>query len=522
MPGVLERLGFTNPEQQRDFMSLSFADRARVLQAINQDFAILPDSAKLEVVARIGPRMAGPKIDIRQESVIPGLGSSAPARAAGGAVKGLASDVVNLADLARKVPSVGKYVPDAPELREFSEPSNTAERIGKGAEQVAEFMLPGAAITKVSKAAKLGTLGRIAAEGIGTGAIEKLHGGNFTTGAAVGAGTAGAGQLARVLAPKLAESALGVSRQMRGRGRTVGKAVLEETKGLRPGTVADSAEQALTRLTSEMESTVHQATQAGQLGSTQAAHQALDTAISSVPRNARELRDKLESLRSLLDLDNTPAGQPMRKVYSPDELLEIKRGIGKAIESWPPEWKSLSDVQRVKEQLYGAIDKELDSLVPGFGNLNQKISSLIKGKRAATAKSVAPSIPQDVVYRLMAKTGALAPAGIGYVAAPQGHKGEGAIAGLVAPTLLTRPATQMALARAIAQSAGVAPGLLSGAVLEATREEKKSQPSAREANRIIKDALRASRENSSASWEQPDADEVVSPAPRKRRRAAAE
>ncbi len=515
---ILERLGFTLPEQQRDFMALSFADRARVLAAINPDFAALPNRNKLEVVARIGPRMTGPRADVRQESVIPGLGSSAPARAAGGAVKGLTSDVANLTDLARKIPVVGRYVPDTAELHEFSQPSNTAEAVGKGIEQAVEFVAPGAAI---SRSGKLGILGRIAAEAAGTGAIERLHGGSALTGAAVGGATAGSGELARALAPRLAESAIGVSRRMRGRGRTIGEAVLKETKGVTPGAVAESAEKALTKLTGEMEFAVHQATQAGQVGSTQAAHRALDAAISNVPRNARELRDRLESLRSLLDLDNTPAGQPMRKVLTPDELLEVKRGIGKTISSWPPEWQKLDDVQRAEQALYAALDAELDGLVPRFAELNQKISSLIQAKSAAQARSANASAVQRLAHKAVAHTGALASAGLGAALAPEGHRWAGGAIGFAAPEMLASPTAQMALSRAIAHGAGVAPGLLSGAILEMTRKPQEQKPSAREANGIVEDALRASKTNSPASWESQDR-VIESPALRKQRRRGAE
>jgi hypothetical protein len=304
-------------------------------------------------------------------------------------------------------------------------------------------------------------LGRAAASGAGMGAGALAGGagpqeaaGVAETGAATQPAAEGLGSLLKVIAPKMAESALNITDRMRGRGRTIGQSVLSETSGVAPGTVAKQSGQAIGNLKGQMENAVHQATISGAVGSTQPAHDVLNDALSNLPRNAVTVRDKLSSLHDLLDLDK--AGVP-RANYSPDELLEMKRGIGLEIKSWPPEWQKLGPVQQTQQRLYGAIDGELDRLVSGNAGVNQQISSLIPAKQQATRMSQGASMGQRIAHRMAAHTGALAGSGIGGVLGYQqgGAKGAayGSLAGLIAPEVLTTPTAQMTMAR-ISNAAG--------------------------------------------------------------------
>lgn len=315
-----------------------------------------------------------------------------------------------------------------------------------GASFAAPIMFPPATI-----------LGRIL-QGAGIGGAATAGGGGdlpqTAKGAALGAGMQGLAETLPFLAPKMAESALGITERMRGRGRTIGPAVLSETSGVRPTTIAQQGKQQISNLTQQMEGALNQATQQGAIGSTQTAHDVLNDAIAKAPRNARGLTEKLQGLHSLLDLDNAPG--PVRGAYTPTELLEMKRGIGTEMQTWPPEWQRLPAVKQVQQRLYGAIDGELDRLVPGNAEINQRISSLIPAKQQAARLSDQASIGQRLAHRAAAHTGALAGTGIGgYLGSQEGQTPQerrqnamlGAAAGFVLPEFLTTPAAQMTAAR---------------------------------------------------------------------------
>lgn len=134
-----------------------------------------------------------------------------------------------------------------------------AGKVGFGAGQTLQFMLPGEA--EASSGARLAEmaprglkfLGQTLPKVIDAAAISKFQGGSPLLGAV----TAGAGEgLALGLnkaAPSIAESALGIRRAERAYGKTPGAALLQDTKGIRPATVARSAQGKIGALTSDIE-----------------------------------------------------------------------------------------------------------------------------------------------------------------------------------------------------------------------------------------------------------------------------
>lgn len=308
----------------------------------------------------------------------------------------------------------------------------------------------GAGITGVA-----GLAARAAAAGAGQGVGELAAGGAPSqAGAAAATGAIaqpiaeGVTAAAQSIAPKLAESALNITDRMRGRGRTIGDAVLEHTTGVTPSALAGETKQAIGKIVGQMEDAVDQATQTGVTGSAQPAKNVLDDAISNLPRNARSLQTKLAGLNDLLDL-----GQGQQANYTPSELLEMKRGIGKEISTWGPEWQKMPDVKAVQSRMYGAIDGELDRLVPGNSELNQIISSLTPAKQQAARISGGATIGQRMAARLKAPTGALL---TGVVGGGAGYKEggipgaiAGAAAGMAVPEIVGSPTSQMVAARLI-------------------------------------------------------------------------
>jgi hypothetical protein len=363
------------------------------------------------------------------------------------------------AGAARSIPFIGKKIPQAWTQEGVTNPEAEAwgEKAGGIMEPAAEMVAMGGPLKSIFEegAARflpwLGRFGaplaRVGAESAGAGISAKLHDQPVGPAAAIGAGGAAASEGLQALAPKMAESVLNITNRLRGRGRTIGPAILEETSGIRPGTIAAQAENQISNLTGQMEQGVHDATLAGAQGSTQPAHDALDQAISSTPRNAPELIDKLKELRTKLGFPFDPANP--QKAYTPDELLEMKRGLNTAISHWPPEWQHSSEVQRAAQQLYGALDGELDRLVPSNAELNQRISSLMPARDKALELSQGPGMLGRIATRAVQPTTALLGSALGY----RGYRGAGipgalaaAAAGLVAPELRS-PEAQMAMAR---------------------------------------------------------------------------
>lgn len=253
---------------------------------------------------------------------------------------------------------------------------------------------------------------------------------------------------AQKIAPKLAETALRVSDRMRGRGRTIGDAVLEYTTGIKPSTLVGETKQAIGNLVGQMEQHVSNATAQGVTGSAAPAQQALNDAIQNFPRNARTVAAKFQGLNDLLDL-----GRGQQASYTPNELLEMKRGIALEMKSWPPEWQKMEPVKQLQSRLYGAIDGELDRIVPGNKDINQVISSLIPAKQQATRISGGAPLTQRLAGRFAAHTGALTSSvvggDVGYRKGGVPGAIAGATAGLVIPEVAASSTGQLAAARII-------------------------------------------------------------------------
>lgn len=144
---------------------------------------------------------------------------------AAGAVKGVGQTVTNLARFAHQVPGVSTAVERLSGLEpgssaaaferadELLEPTSTAQRVGKGAEQVAEVLVPGRAITATGQrlaaavAPGFRTAARGATEAASAAGIAAAQGGDPTTAAALGAVTPIPGAAIAKLAPRFQQRA---------------------------------------------------------------------------------------------------------------------------------------------------------------------------------------------------------------------------------------------------------------------------------------------------------------------------
>ena len=140
-----------------------------------------------------------------------------------------------------------------------------AGKVGFGVGQVAQFMLPGEA--EASSGARLAEMAprglkfvsKTIPKVIDAAAISKFQGGSPLLGAITAGAGEGVAQGLNKVAPSIAESALGIRRAERAYGKTPGRALLRDTKGIRPATVARSAQGKIGALTSDIEDMAREA-----------------------------------------------------------------------------------------------------------------------------------------------------------------------------------------------------------------------------------------------------------------------
>ena len=294
------------------------------------------------------PYTPTPAVPTQPQSEHPYLDTAADV--AKGAGKGALSTLTNIGHLAVPDWLVGpERAATAKETeRKFMTPEGTAQKIGYGGEQAAEFLIPGPAEEKAGALAaehlpQLGKFAapaaRIGAGAVSTGGINALHGGSFKEGAETGALFGAGGEAARAVAPSLMESALGVTKRMRGFGRTPGEAALEETRGFTPGSVGKSAGEGAFSLTQELET---RAAQSQAPTSTARAQQVVqDEMGKAVRQNSASYHGQLKGILDQLTTDFS-TGSPLPAQMPASRILDLKRGIGNLEKSWSPEQQGIA------------------------------------------------------------------------------------------------------------------------------------------------------------------------------------
>jgi hypothetical protein len=335
-------------------------------------------------------------------------------------------------------------------------PHNTAQTIGKGAEQVGEFMLPTGIEEAGAKAggALLGKGGAVAGKMLGSalhsGAINKEQGGDFSTGAAGGIAGTGIGEGIKAMAPGLAEAALKVRGNDRLYGRTVGDAIINDTKGVYPESVAASAKSKIAELTPQLEQQAADASSAGNRGSLLPARQGVADTISKHTLNrAAGSVAELQPLEQQLATDST-TGLPLAQSQTPTGLLQLKRGLNSDfIQNWKPDQPP--GLRSSAKTAYRALNDEFHNAAPGTQELDQRVSSLIPVVKRAEAADANAGVGQRVLGRLAAHTGAATLGGLGAAGGYREGGIPGAIAGgltgIVAPEMMSSPTAQMIMAR---------------------------------------------------------------------------
>ena len=386
-----------------------------------------------------------------------------------GALKGAGSTANNIGHLL--YPDwLAKHLtgtPSAEQQEGYFAPKNTAQAVGKGAEQIGEFFIPGAGEEAAGEklatmAPKLGKIAKPLARMAGTEAVNEVQGGTPGMGAAGGAAGELIGAGMRSIAPKLAESGLGITKVDRAFGKTPGKAILNETSGLRPSTIADSGQKRLNQLVPEMESKV--ASSPNTVSLAPARQITADAESKAMKLNAPGLYGQMTPMSDFLD-HNFATMQKFPQDVPASEALNLKRGFSKEfLGKWNPE--THADTLATGRKAYRALDAGIDQAVPEAAPLNQRISSLIPVVNRAESVSRNAPTTQLMVKKIAAPTGALLGPIFGGEEGYRHGGVPGAIAGaglgMAAPLLVTTPEGQMIMARAMHGTEGLKPLVSSG------------------------------------------------------------
>ena len=205
-------------------------------------------------------------------------------------------------------------------------PVGTAQAVGKAVGNAAQFLIPGDA--EVAGAAKLapylGGLGsKMAAGALGSAIVNKAEGGSALAGGIAGAAGPVISQGLKSIAPVIAEKALGVRGVDRAMGRTPGDAILNDTTGLTPGTIADQANDVSNGLTSQVEGMLAKAPDGTLAPARDVANSYLGTAIG---RNSAESIKRTsgvaDQLTRQLGSDGKPLMEPVPSLRSKGEGVQ--------------------------------------------------------------------------------------------------------------------------------------------------------------------------------------------------------
>jgi hypothetical protein len=347
------------------------------------------------------------------------------------------------------------------------------QNYGKAVGNVAQYLVPGLGEEEAGAAGLrlLPALGRYAAPAgrlalntMGTAAVNKAQGGSFLGGAASGAIGGGAGELFRAAAPALAETALGVRATDRAYNRTPGLAILNETTGVSPRSIANQAQAKVTGYTTDLNDAAAASPMMASLDPARAiVDNAYDQALmrnnDSTIKGVKQLQNQLYSNSAV---PGAGSASPIQSAVTPQRLLNLKQGVSDFRSTFNPT-VSPDFVDSTAGKAYHALDQELDRTVPGANELNQKISTLLPVAKRAGAADLNASVLQRVVGRVARPTGAMLGATAGGYEGYQRGGVEGALlggaAGLVLPEIAASPTTLMTGARVINAAPALAPAI---------------------------------------------------------------
>lgn len=361
-----------------------------------------------------------------------------------GALKGLGQASDEVSKTLNKIPYVGKYLAPSEGIKaaeQLETPTDTGQAIGAVA---GNFAGNAALVEAGGELLPEAGLVRVAGQGAMGATLNPEH---PYLGAAIGSGAEAVAQGVQHFAPDIAEASIRTGNKAQAYGKTPGEALISDTKGVKPETIYDSAQNSIDNYSNQLKQLYKSTDTAGSL---QPALDVLNKAKTQALReNNKSALAEIADIHEQLTVD-LQSGQPMTVEQDATKLLDLKRGIGKRA-AWNPNAQS-TEGKKLLRQVYGAIDGELDRIAPEGADINQKVSSLIEVRNAAERRMRDASTLQNVAHRVAAHTGALTGAAAGSYEGGEHYGVGGAIAGgaagLVLPELIGSPEALALAARA--------------------------------------------------------------------------
>jgi hypothetical protein len=205
--------------------------------------------------------------------------------------------------------------------------------------------------------------------------------------------------------------------------------------------------------------------------SVQPAVDVIDKAIAQARRANSPDIDALSKVRDQL-LYARETGHPLPIQTTPTDILDRKQGIGRLITGW--EKQGVPFPEHVRQQVYQALDSELDRAVPESQQLNERMHNLIPIGQRAAETSRSPDVMQRAFERVARPTGGLA---LPAVMAAGGARESGLPGALLGGGLglwgleaASSPAVKAAAARGL--YSGIPPRILPALTFQMTRDEE--------------------------------------------------
>ncbi len=272
----------------------------------------------------------------------------------------------------------------------------------------------------------------------------------------------------------LAESALGVRNTDRAFDANPGRAILDETTGFKPSTIADEAQERLADLAIERAQLAK--ANPGPVNFAPARQVAADAMQEQALRNAIPQINRMAPLAEQMRTQGEPsggwpigvrpprpAGRPIPPFVETPEALNLREGVGNYAADKPWTGKASADPLRgMVRGVYGSMSDSIHNTVPEIAPIDAAMHDLIPVAQRAGETDLNASTLQRVAGRFSRPTGALT-AGVaggaeGFHLAGVPGAVAGGIAGLVTPEILADPAVQMAIARAADRVGNAAQG----------------------------------------------------------------
>lgn len=361
------------------------------------------------------PQQSGSWLD----SVLSAIGGGAT-----GAVKGAGSTLYGLGKLFNENSFIGGQTGPYPPKPDELTPQGTAQKVGFGGEQVAEFLVPGGASAQAGKG--MGLLGKMGLEALTTGGVAAAQSGGdpvqTATAAALGAAGPLAGRALKPIADKLKTSAAKAMTQALGPTTTVMKGKAERAvpgllergvSGSRPGMLAQAEEG---------------------LSATAPAYDKIASEQGQLAVNTKAVVDSLEKMKDGF-LVKTTEGTKAAATKGAENAVNLITDLQQRIATTDPSLESVRSLrtilgaetekafgklpaeqqvtERIKDATYKALRKELQKASPDLAAVDKEYAfwSNVKDVLTATEKRTKPQ--GGGLLSGMASKAALAVTGLG-------------------------------------------------------------------------------------------------------------